>query len=934
MLNSFLKQFILLIFCLIAYSTFAQKSKLSGKIVDEFNKEMPYAVISIYKSFDTSFITYTLTDKNGEFKIAKLPNNISLRVIVTFSGYEPFRKIILFTNDSVPINMGLIKFIPTSKELTEVTVLSERPPVIFKKDTIEFNANSFKTLPTALVEDLLKKLPGMRVDNNGDIYFSGQKVNRILIDGKQFFGNNVQIATRNLPSNYVDKVQVADDISELTLARDADNFNIGKVINLTLKKSVKKEWFGKIYGGKGTNERYEFGGIVSKLRDTFQVSVIGLNNNVNRSPFSVKDIKQLGGFNRNGFNYSTSASGDGFSLNGISFGGGSDGITSTSAIGVNINHAPSRKIAIYGQFFIGKNNIITETFTNTRFLVADTNISKQETRRSVNDGYSNNINSGITWKPNKFTILNFRGYLSYLKNTGVTPSSILTENSKLGLINFGTGDLYTTSNSIKYNHLLTLSHSFPNHPQRAISLFYSYSNDLNDFSNKTETKNNFFIPINSADIFNQLRYNVFENKIGKTHFLFNEKLSKKTSIDLFSEISWLNKSQEITTYEKPFNGLQYDSLNLQLSNNLNRKQTIWVNRLTLRFSLKNFQLSSGISIKKQWVNNFFSNSSINNSQDQFFNPLVSFRINRKKFAINFSQDLIVPDINLVNPLPDNTNPLFIFKGNIHLQPYKTNIVSIENNIYSIKKQTNISYRIFGSSISNYVINAVDIDLNGIQTNTPMNTDHFLQTGISGSISKQVIKKSNFLFSANAELKAAYSKIPVLFNKIFGDEYGISGNMDLGINLNWNDIIEFSPKFNQYLASSNFSNNLFSTRNIKRNEISMELIVRKPRKIIWETNFLYNKITNLNSNFYFEQIFLNVSVAVLLLKEDKAQIKLSVYDLLNKNTDISQSIIGNAIIFNRSNVLGRYLMLIFNYDLRSLVGADKRPPKPKETILKF
>jgi hypothetical protein len=156
-------------------------------------------------------------------------------------------------------------------------------------DTIEFNASAFKTLPTALVEDLLKKLPGIDIDERGNIKMNGQKVNRILVDGKRFFGDDPRMATRNLPSNIVDKVQVTDDKDEIALNNDGNMSSIGKIINLTLKKNIKKILFGKLGSGVGTDGRYDINGILNSFRDTLQISLLGFRNNINKSSLSVKN---------------------------------------------------------------------------------------------------------------------------------------------------------------------------------------------------------------------------------------------------------------------------------------------------------------------------------------------------------------------------------------------------------------------------------------------------------------------------------------------------------------------------------------------------------------------------------------------------------------------------------------------------------------------
>jgi len=271
--------------CLNGYA-FAQGT-LKGRIIDSTSQQpLGLATITVFKAADTAIITYRLSDPEGNFKVPGIPFDLNCRVVISFSGYGIFRKEFTIPAGEATTDIGTVYMFPDAKSLDEVLVIAERPPVVVKKDTIEFNASAFKTLPNALVEDLLKKLPGVQVDRDGNIAVNGKPVNRILVDGKVFFGDDPKMATRNLPANVIDKVQVTDDKDELLRNGDDNINNVGKVVNITLKKGVKKGWFGKLYGGLGTDELYEAGGIANIYRDTLQISVLGYMNNMNKAGFN------------------------------------------------------------------------------------------------------------------------------------------------------------------------------------------------------------------------------------------------------------------------------------------------------------------------------------------------------------------------------------------------------------------------------------------------------------------------------------------------------------------------------------------------------------------------------------------------------------------------------------------------------------------------
>ena len=200
------------------FSSTAQSNSgaIKGLLKDSSGKQvLSLATVTVFIAKDTSIVTYRLSDPTGNFKIPGIPLNVTCRVLVSFSGYRTFRKDFLLSKENPQLDMGTIILKNETTNLEEVVVFAERPPVSVRKDTIEFNASAFKTLPSALLEDLLKKLPGMDIDADGNIIVKGKRVNKLLVEGKEFFGGDPQIATKNLPANIVDKVQVMNDKEEM-----------------------------------------------------------------------------------------------------------------------------------------------------------------------------------------------------------------------------------------------------------------------------------------------------------------------------------------------------------------------------------------------------------------------------------------------------------------------------------------------------------------------------------------------------------------------------------------------------------------------------------------------------------------------------------------------------------------------------------------------
>lgn len=384
----------------------SQKGELKGILLDEATKgALPYATVAVYTAADTVMVTYRMSDEKGSFRVPGLPPDQQLRVVITMMGFKVYRKEFKLSPDQASLDLGVINMEQSSNLLNEVLIVAETPPVLVRNDTLEFNASSFKTLPTSLVEDLLRKLPGVSVDQEGNIMVYGKSVQKILVDGKEFFGSDPKIATRNLPANVIDKVQVMNDPEALRRDPDMPYMEIPQVINLTFKKGIKKGAFGKVYGGAGTKERYEVGGIVNMFRDTSQVSIIGFSNNLNRAGFDFADIRRIGGFARSGFNSIGMNSNGGVSVNGISFGGMGQGIQQSSGGGANFNTVTKRGTKINLQYFFGDGREdLNQVVNSEQFLKSDT-LNSRRNRGQISRSESHRIGGKIEWKLGPLTTL-------------------------------------------------------------------------------------------------------------------------------------------------------------------------------------------------------------------------------------------------------------------------------------------------------------------------------------------------------------------------------------------------------------------------------------------------------------------------------------------------------------------------------------------------
>lgn len=897
---------------------------VKGKLVDSVAKSpLSLATVTVFKASDTALITYRLTNPEGEFKVPGLPLNTPLRVVISYSGYDAFRQEVTLTN-SDPIDLQTIKMNPVAKSLDEVLVVAERPPVTVRKDTIEFNASSFKTLPTSLVEDLLKKLPGIQVDANGNITANGKKVNRIMVDGKAFFGDDPKMATRNLPANVIDKIQVTDDKDEAARNIDGDLTNVGQVINLTLKKGVKKGWFGKVYGGAGTDDRYEVGGIANIYRDTLQLSVLGFSNNVNRSGFSMKEVQDLGGFNRSGFNslmINNNNGNTGFAINGISFGGLDAGVARTSGAGFNLNHAPSKNKSFFLQYFYGNtiNNI--QRINNTQQFITDTILNTRTTTNTDRNVFQHNLSAGTNLKPDSLTDISFRAGYTYSGTNENVDALVDIMNNKTGNISKGDGNQFNNSHAAAYNHSLFLTRRFRSKKGRTLNFFHflNYNNNAQRYI--TESENLYYYPDYQDIFFDQLRNQEIPSLSATVSANYAEPLSKNWNLRFNNRYEYLKEDQNVSIYDKdPFTS-KYELLDNLQSTGSFRTQHKFNSSLILAYKIKKVTLSAGVNGLWQNIHNEFKK--IPQPINQYlFNVLPSFSMNWKQLSVQYNPTVSAPAISYLTPVPDSTNPFYIRYGNPYLKPAHRNSFYISNYNFFQGSGATFNFFVNGSFTNNDVIMSRTVAANGVQTLYPVNANGSAQLYVGMGFGKEYKNKQKFIFSYRISPYMNYDRRKLIVNNKVSNVTSVQYGPSLTIGLNWNDKVEYRPVYSPGISHTNYTDATLGSPKAVTHYLENELVVRLPKKLVWETNLAYRYTTNVAPGLPKSNVLWNAAVTLLMFKGDVGFLKLSVFDILDRNNGVSRYTSQNQIIDQQTNVLKRFGELSFTYNIRNM-GAPKK-----------
>lgn len=925
------KFFLFVIVIFFSHFTFSQSGSVSGRVTDTSGKKiMPLATVTVFKAKDTTIVTYRLSNENGEFKIPGLPLDIPLRLMVTYSGFEAYRKDFTLSASNNSKNFEDVMLISTSKQLDEVMVFAERPPVIIKKDTIEFNASAFKTLPNALVEDLLKKLPGVLVDKDGNIAVNGKVVNRILVDGKTFFGDDPKMATRNLPANAIDKVQVVDDKEEMLRNGDDNINNVGKVINITLKKGVKKGWFGKMYAGGGTDKLYEVGGIANIYRDTLQFSVLGYINNLNKPGFSFSELMQAGGIDRNSSNMNSRSisiwnnpGGSGVSINGVNFGGSQNygGIATSRGAGFNLNHAPNAKRSFFVQYFYGNVNIGRLTTTNTDQFNSDTIINNNIVLTGDVITQAHNIGTGLRLKPDSVTniLINANYTIGFSDEDRI--SDIHSNNNKLGQLSFGDIDQNNLSKLYYYRHSMSVTRLSKKKAGRRFT--FSHGLDINNRfnDNTTESDIRFLYPVTFDSVSAQLRNERVPRTDASTDFNFSEPLNKKITIRFGARYEYSHLDNNINTYKKNGSTQKFDILNPFLSSLFTRESNRLLIRPGLEFKIKKLTITPQVRYSYQHIDNDFATLAAP-VQQKLNNILPALSIVYKQLNFNYNRDISLPSYTYFLPVRDNTNPYFISKGNENLLPSERDNVSLNYYFNNPKTNFNVSVYLNGGFTNHDIIQSITVDDKGIQTSMPVNANGSSNFYWNFNLYKQYKNNQKFIWSWRLYGNYSFMRSRILFNNTGSWQNGFNYSNSASFNFNWNDKVEYNVSYSPGQNFTKYTNTAFKKLSINYRYWENELIVRWPKHIIWETQATYTYNSSITAGNPKEIMIWNAAVNFTMLKDEAGVLKLSVFDILNRARNISSYAYRNMITTSQTNILSQYFMATFTYNVRA-AGVKKK-----------
>ncbi len=914
--------FILLLMIACSLFVYSQKNGLVKAIAYDtiLNKAVADATVTVLSVKDSSLITFGMTDNAGRIFLDNIPPG-SYRLLVTLPGYHNSNKLFAILDNGSQVDLGRIIMSDKTIVLPEVKVSSESPPVTLIGDTIQYNASSFKTQPNASVEQLLKKLPGIQVARDGTVKAQGQSVNKVLVDGKEFFGNDPKMATKNLPADAVDKVQVYDKLSDQAQLTGFDDGNSEKTINLKLKKDKKKGAFGKVSGGGGPDDQFESRFNINSFKGARQMSAIGMANNTNAEGFSFMDMmnftgelsRMMKGGNGN-ININITDDQEG----GIA-GNNNIGIRTIWGGGLNYNNIIGNKIDFTSNYFYNHYNPKTTSQVQRQYILPDSSYFYHQNSLSNNINNSHRLNLGMDYIIDSFHSLKISPSLGYQQSKNHSEIPYQQSGSDGRQTNKGQTDLTTAGTGINFMNGLLFRKKF-RRKGRTFSISFQTTLNNSKGDGRLLSVNDFINAGGSGfrtDSIDQQFNNRSDLQGYNARAVYTEPVFKRSLFEFSAGRSNNKSSNEKITYDHNDISGKYDQLNDSLTNDFENKYEYTQAGIRLRTQKKKYNYAVGLSwqqaVLEGKIRAVIKDSLISK---QFTNllPTARFQYNfsrNKNLIINYRTFTNQPTLAQLQPVPDITNGLNITEGNPDLKQEFIHHVQIQYMGVNPFRNKNL-FAFFNLTRTDHkIVNADTLFSSGIKKTKPVNTNGLYD--LSGEINLGLparFLKGTFRAGSNLGYRSGRQFINNQGNNIqifsAGPRLGVDmtptekTDISLSIGLNYNST--------KYSLQPFFNNTYFSQ--LYEAEFNWQL----RGHIYLSTDFSYT-INNQRAAGFNSRIPLwGASLSKLFLKYNRGELKLRVNDILNRNLGISRNTNQNYIEDSKVNTIRRFGLLTFTFSL--------------------
>ncbi|MCF0042648.1 TonB-dependent receptor [Dyadobacter fanqingshengii] len=921
---------------LLSFSAFAQDQtgRITGVVKDSVtNEPVIGAYVAVSRNTPDAKPEYVTTDIDGKFSFNGLSKQAVYLVKVSYLSYKDASRTITLQDDNQDV--GTFQLSEAVANLKEIKVVGQVTAMEQKGDTTQFNAAAFKTNPDATSEDLIQKMPGITV-TNGTVTAHGETVNRVLVDGKPFFGEDAALTLKSLPAEIVDKIEVFDKLSDQAQFTGFDDGNGQKTINIVTKADRKMGQFGKVFAGYGLDNRYQAGGNVSFFKDNQRISVIGLSNNINMQNFSSQDLIGVSGGGGGG---GRGGSGGGGSAGNFLVGNQS-GITGTNSFGLNYANKFGKKVDVTGSYFFNRTGNSNLQSMQQRFILpGDTDSTDQiynENSRTNNTNANHRLNFRIEYNINKNNSLIITPRLSFQDNNSVSTKVGLNTSGNGLRINSLDNNQRNATNAYNFNNDVLFRHSFEKKGRTLSVNLNTQLNDRNGIGN-LYSRTMYFDSLGLAARGDTLDQQSFTYSNGLTlggNLIYTEPIGKNSQLQFNYGLTVSNSDSKKETYNMSFDENTYSDLDSLLSNTFDNRYV--TNRAGIGYRYRKNSWSANFGLDFQNTGLYSQQlAPINAKVDQSFtNLLPNFMLSYRskagtQFRTFFRSSTNQPSISQLQNVIDNSNPLALTAGNPDLKQEYRNIFNVRYSLAGAERPYSLNAMIFVTQTNNAIVNSTLIAqeptevANGIilergaKFTKPVNVDGSWNARTFLAYGKPV---APLKLNVNLTTGFNYVRSPGLINNTsnFSNTYAVSQGLVISSNVSENLDFTVSYSGNYNMVRNTIQPNL-------NNNYYTQGITGRVNWIFGKGFVVQSDISNqsyrglgegYNQNF----TLWNASVGKKFLKNNAGELKLTVFDILKQNNSITRNVTETYVQDVTNRVLTQYAMLTFTYTLRNFGKA--------------
>ncbi len=897
-----------LLILLLAEIAHAQNSvNITGTVVEESNgMPVEQATVRLLNTKDSVMVRGVASSRNGEFTLVNVKRGNYL-LHVSFVGFDPLYLPLNVTGKKNPVGVGKIELADATVRLNETVIVGKAPEVTFRNDTVEYNADSYKVTEGAVLEDLLKKMPGVEVSGDGKITVNGKEIKKVMVDGKEFFSDDPAIASKNLPAKMIDKLQVLDKKSDMAQMTGFDDGEEETVINLTVKPGMKQGWFGNAYAGYGSEDRYEGNAMLNRFMGNDQITLMGGANNTNNMGFS--DLA------------STMFSGMGGRGGG---GGAGSGITSSGNAGLNFSKEFTPTLTLGG---------------NTRYSRSDNEAWGKSERRNVLPGDSSSYDSSeansrtrsdnfgvdfrLEWNPDTLTRLIFRPNFSFSHSVSDSWSDETTLDNVRDTVNTNRTSNHSASDGYNLKANLDFSRKL-NSAGRVFSMTLAggSSHSRSDGANRsdivffqTDAGRNDAIDQRSRYENNGFNYRIYLSWV--------EPLGNNNFLQATYSISQRKQEALKYVYAPDADGI-YNVLDTAYSQSYRNNFINQRASLSFRSRRDKFNYTIGLNLDPSYTSseNFVGDTTLSKLSRTVVNlsPMIRFNYlfdKRTNLQVHYSGRTSQPSMTQLQPVADISNPTNIRIGNPELKPRYTNNVNIRFQRFTPERQRAFMVMASGNYTINDIVSYASYNAEtGVKTTSYKNVNGNYSANLRMMLNTPLRNKK---FSVNTNTMASFANSNGYINEAkntnknftLSERAGIdfrSSYLDIGLNGN----VRYNRTRNSLQAENDLSTFNYGVGGYTT--IYLPLDFKIESDVTWSANAGYGDGFKLNETLW------NASISKSFLKNNQGTLRFKIYDILRQRSNISRSITANYTQDSEYNTLGSYFMVHFIYRFSIFKGG--------------